>query len=93
MSPVSFFSLHLELYKNGDKIGDGTGFIYEEISLGKKFLITNYHVLTCRYPKNPESLLKGYPDSPDEIRFFIFNKRDYIAYPKLEKIKGLILSS
>ena len=74
MSAVSFFSLHLELFKNSNKIGDGTGFMYYDERSERNFLITNYHVLTCRDPKEPERLLSGYPDSPDEIQFYSWDE-------------------
>lgn len=71
VSKISFFSLNLNLFKNQIKIGSGTGFFYEYN--GEYFLITNYHVLTGREPKRPESLISGYPDSPDRISFDILN--------------------
>ncbi|MBD8108612.1 S1 family peptidase [Erwinia persicina] len=77
---ISLFPLNLSLLKNEIRIGSGTGFLYE---YGEKvFLITNYHVLTCREPKNPECLLPGYMDSPDSIHCAIpqFNEEShYIA--------------
>ncbi|MEK0167950.1 serine protease [Pseudescherichia vulneris] len=69
ISKISLFSLNLSLSKNGIVIGSGTGFFYEHEE--DYFLITNYHVLTCREPKNPECLLEGYPDSPDRVSFNI----------------------
>lgn len=77
MSPLSFFSLNLELRKAGIKIGEGTGFVYLHPVLKKTFLITNYHVLTCRDPKNPACLLPNYPDSPDEIVFYTFSRPSF----------------
>jgi len=77
LSPVSFFSLHLELYKNGNKMGDGTGFMYKPLPQGPKYLVTNYHIMTGRDPKKPEMLLPGFPDSPDEIVSFTLTKPDY----------------
>jgi hypothetical protein len=74
MSPISFFALHLELHKAGHKIGDGTGFIYIHPESKKKFLVTNYHVLTCRDPKDLARLLPNYPDSPDEIVFYTLSR-------------------
>lgn len=85
MSPISFFSLYLELRKSGKKIGEGTGFIYLHKESKKKFLITNYHVLTCRYPKAPASLLPNFPDSPDEIVFHTLSQQGFI--PKTGSIK------
>ncbi|HEA3124668.1 S1 family peptidase [Aeromonas veronii] len=81
MSSLSFFSLHLELRKAGRKIGEGTGFLYLHIDSKKIFLITNYHVLTCRDPKDPASLLPGYPDSPDEIIFHTLSKPTFSPQP------------
>jgi hypothetical protein len=69
ISKISLFSLNLSLSKNGRVIGSGTGFFYEYEE--EYFLITNYHVFTCREPKKPECLLEGYPDSPDRISFDI----------------------
>lgn len=75
ISNISFFSRHLELYKNSLKIGDGTGFICSHPDRECYYLVSNFHVLTCRLPSNPAMLLPGYPDSPDEIRFTL-NRRD-----------------
>ena len=74
MSPISLFSIHIEMIRNGKKIGNGTGFIYFYKETNSHFLITNYHVLTARNPTNPTTLLAGYPDSPDELRFKAFKK-------------------
>lgn len=60
------------MMRNGHKIGDGTGFIYYHKASNSHFLITNYHVLTARPPRNPSSLLEGYPDSPDELKWKTF---------------------
>lgn len=84
MSPISFFALHLELHKAGQKIGDGTGFVYLHPESNKKFLVTNYHVLTCRDPKQPARLLPNYPDSPDKIVFYTLSR------PSLESKSGSI---
>ncbi|QJT11640.1 trypsin-like peptidase domain-containing protein [Aeromonas sp. 2692-1] len=84
ISPISLFPLHLELHKAGIKIGEGTGFIYLHQDSNKKFLVTNYHVVTCRDPKDPASLLPGYPDSPDEIKF------STLMQPKLRPEIGAI---
>ncbi|MEQ6473834.1 serine protease [Comamonas sp. wu1-DMT] len=86
ISLLSIYSLHLELLKGGKKIGDGTGFIYLHQKSKKKFLITNYHVLTCRDPKEPARLLHGYPDSPDEIIFYMPSRPTYEPKPGSIKI-------
>jgi len=66
---ISLFPLNISLLKNEIMIGSGTGFLYEyEEDI---YLITNYHVLTCREPKKPECLLPGYRDSPDRIHCLI----------------------
>jgi len=79
MSPISYFVVHLELHKNGSNIGHGTGFIYKPYPKNEiKFLVTNYHVLTCRKPEEPEKLLPNYGDSPDEISFFTLTKPDLV---------------
>lgn len=75
-SPLSLFSIRLVLKRNGLKLGSGTGFIYQPDGIDRRFLVTNYHVLTAREPKNPTLLLDGYPDSPDEIEFFLLTKPD-----------------
>jgi len=74
ISPISLFAIHIEMIRNGHKIGSGTGFIYFHKEMKSHFLITNYHVLTARNPKEPERLLKGYPDSPDELQWKAFKK-------------------
>lgn len=60
--------------RNKIKIGSGTGFLY--VWDDEVYLITNYHVITCRDPKNPEFLLNGYPDSPDRIEFTLTKRND-----------------
>lgn len=74
ISPISLFSIHLEMIRGGKKIGSGTGFMYFHKASGSHFLVTNYHVLTARAPTKPSLLLSGYPDSPDEIRWSSLNK-------------------
>lgn len=88
ISLLSIYSLHLELLKCGKKIGEGTGFIYLHQKSNKRFLITNYHVLTCRNPKEPARLLPNYPDSPDEILFYIPSKPSYEPKPGSLKINA-----
>ena len=70
INPISFFSIHLDQLRKGIKIGGGTGFIYCQAESQKHFLITNYHVITARDPKDPKRLLTGYPDSPDELNWY-----------------------
>lgn len=77
MSPVSFFSLRLEMVRKGKVIGSGTGFIYKSHRVEQNFLVTNYHVLTARDPTKPETLLPEFEGSPDEIRFSLLRKDDY----------------
>lgn len=77
MSPLSFFSLRLEMMRKGRKIGTGTGFIYEPEGIGRKFLVTNYHVISARNPKEPQFLLPEFSDSPDEIQFSILTRPAY----------------
>lgn len=90
MSPLSFFSLRLDMIRNSKKIGSGTGFVYEvEGVTDRQFLITNYHVLTGREPQNPAQLLPNVnvPDSPDELEFSVLTEPDpsdpdQIFYPQ-----------
>ena len=77
MSPVSFFALRLEMVRKGKVIGSGTGFIYKSDRVEQNFLVTNYHVLTARYPTKPEILLPEFEGSPDEIRFSLLRKDNY----------------
>lgn len=77
MSPISFFSLRLEMIRKGKMIGNGTGFIYKSDRVEQNFLVTNYHVLTARYPEKPDTLLPGFEGSPDEIRLSLLRKDDY----------------
>lgn len=67
ISPVSLFAVRLEQRRNGRTIGHGTGFVYNHAQAKRRFLVTNYHVLTARDPRNPSMLEPGYPDSPDEL--------------------------
>jgi hypothetical protein len=62
------------MFRNRIKMGSGTGFIYFHKEMKSHYLITNYHVLTARDPKEPAILLDGYPDSPDELRWLAFKK-------------------
>lgn len=81
VNPLSFSSIRLEQYRNGLQIGHGTGFLVaveDEVTL-----VTNYHVVTARDPRAPASLLPGYPDSPDLLRFRAVQMRQPVA-PVLE---------
>jgi hypothetical protein len=77
LSPISFFSIKIEMKRNGHKIGNASGFIYRPKNIEQNYLITNYHVITCRNPKDPKFLLPEYPDSPDEICFSVLTKNNY----------------
>lgn len=88
ISNISFFSRHLELYKNNFKIGDGTGFICSHPGRECLYLVSNFHVLTGRLPSNPAELLPGYPDSPDEIRFTLNHRDDFESKTIQIKIDG-----
>lgn len=45
------------------------------------FLITNYHALTCRDPKQPSMLLPNCPDSPDTIELEVLSREgDFFIY-------------
>ena len=76
MSPISFFALRLDLMRNGVKIGSGTGFVYQPEGADRKFLVTNYHVISARDPKEPHKSLPGL-DSPDQIQFSFLRRPDY----------------
>ena len=94
MSPVSFFSLHLELVRKGKKIGSGTGFIYKPDGVDQNFLVTNYHVLTARYPDKPDKLVNGFEGSPDEIQFSALSRDNYepttYKLPMLQEGKPIV---
>lgn len=76
LSPISFFALRLRLMRNGRQIGTGTGFLYQHPDVDQYFLVTNYHVATCRDPTDPSVIIKGYPDSPDAIEWMTFQRQD-----------------
>jgi hypothetical protein len=80
MSPISFFSLYIELRLEEKKIGKATGFLYQPKERDDIYLVTNYHVLTASDPKSPSMILEGYPDCPDEICITFFNKDKYVPY-------------
>ena len=71
ISPLSLFPIPITQKRNGKTIGHGTGFLARPEKDAPTLLITNYHVLTARYPTTPSMMLPGYPDSPDEIEFRI----------------------
>ena len=71
ISPLSLFPIPITQKRNGKTIGHGTGFLARQEKDAPTLLITNYHVLTARYPTTPSKMLPGYPDSPDEIEFRI----------------------
>lgn len=77
MSPISFFSLQIELRLEGKKIGRGTGFLYQPKGKDKVFLVTNYHVITASSPKEPSVILEGYPDCPDEISISVLSRKNH----------------
>ncbi|MEQ0186230.1 trypsin-like peptidase domain-containing protein [Klebsiella sp. CN_Kp098] len=67
MNPISFFAVKLTCFHNDREIMVGTGFLYSHEDYENPILITNYHVLTCRYPKEPESLMGQIGSSPNKI--------------------------
>lgn len=79
ISPVSLFAVRLEQRRSGRTIGYGTGFVYHHALAKRRFLVTNYHVLTARDPRNPSMLEPGYPDSPDELVWSALTKPNFVA--------------
>ncbi|MBB6342910.1 hypothetical protein HNP49_003098 [Pseudomonas fluvialis] len=57
----------LELLCNGNSLGTATGFFYKHQS--NWYLVTNWHVLSGRYPKNGQPRHES-GAVPDECRFF-----------------------
>ena len=80
-----FFRCTWNFQNQAKKIGSGTGFIYFHRASNSHFLVTNYHVFTCRDPKEPARLLPGYPDSPDEIAFSLLSSPEFL--PRLGSIR------
>lgn len=72
-NPISLFSVKLTCYHNDREIMVGTGFLYVHENYQAPILITNYHVLTCRSPKNPASLLNNIGSSPNKIKCHIWS--------------------
>ncbi|HEM8614766.1 TPA: trypsin-like peptidase domain-containing protein [Citrobacter amalonaticus] len=72
LNPISLFSIKLTCYHNDREIMVGTGFLYNHKNYQDPILITNYHVLTCREPKNPASLLNNIGSSPNKIKCHIW---------------------
>ncbi|ECI3617335.1 serine protease [Salmonella enterica subsp. enterica] len=72
LNPISLFSVKLTCYHNDREIMVGTGFLYSHDDYKDPILITNYHVLTCREPKNPASLMEGIGSSPNKIKCHIW---------------------
>ncbi|MBT5824020.1 trypsin-like peptidase domain-containing protein [Candidatus Peregrinibacteria bacterium] len=56
IDPFTLIPLHLELYFNATCLSDATGFIIKENE--KYYLITNWHVVTGRHPKDGMPLSK-----------------------------------
>jgi hypothetical protein len=83
LSPLSLFSIRLSQFRNGILMGHGTGFLYKYLPNGETFLITNYHVLTARYPDKPALLLPGYGDSPDRLEFTLLRKVEDGTLPRV----------
>lgn len=72
LNPISLFSVKLTCYHNDREIMVGTGFLYSHEDYRDPILITNYHVLTCREPKNPASLMNNIGSSPNKIKCHIW---------------------
>lgn len=53
--------------------------MYHHASTSQRFLVTNYHVLTARDPRNPNMLEQGYPDSPDELVWSVLTKPNFVT--------------
>jgi len=74
MSPASCCSIYLQGIVNTVKgpkpFGFATGFLYAGPN-GTRWLVTNWHVVTGRWPDDPGSLVGGKPDSPSRLRFTI----------------------
>lgn len=51
----------------------GSGFFYKHSKHKRPFLITNYHVATARFPKEPESLIKKeFGSSPNKLKCHVW---------------------
>jgi hypothetical protein len=65
IDPLSGTSVYLKLYFGETQLSTATGFIVEHV--GKRFLITNWHVLSGRNP-NTGKPLSANAGIPDEVR-------------------------
>lgn len=88
ISAESFFSIRLEQRRNNIHQGWGTGFVYQGESNSQTYLVTNYHVLMARDPKEPSKFCSGYADSPDEICWYGWEKSSLISQIGSFKIDG-----
>lgn len=72
VSQLSLFPIKIIQLCKGEPVGSGTGCIFVSSPRGEHFLVTNWHILTGRQTQNPAELMPNVPDSPDEIRFSLF---------------------
>ena len=92
-SPFSFLPIPITQLRNGNVIGNGTGFFMRPDGRDISFLVTNYHVLTCRNPTDPGLILPGYPDSPDAMSFSLMKRvGEKVVFHEVT-IKGLANST
>jgi hypothetical protein len=72
MSPASSCSVYLQgivnTIKGPEPFGFATGFLYAGPN-GTRWLVTNWHVVTGRWPDDPGSLIGEKPASPSLLRF------------------------
>lgn len=71
-SSASCCSIYLQgivnTIKGPEPFGFATGFLYAGPN-GTRWLVTNWHVVTGRWPDDPGLLVGGKPDSPGRLRF------------------------
>lgn len=77
-NPLSAATVKIELKLNDTVISTGTGSFVERES--KIFLLTCWHVLTCRKPTAPSQTNGNVPGSPDHISFRFVGRKDLKIY-------------
>lgn len=72
IDPISIIPLQLESFLGDDSLMYGTGFIINHNT--QNFLITNWHVVTCRSTSNKQPILDTGQADPDKLKIWYHQK-------------------
>jgi hypothetical protein len=82
LDPLHFTTVRLEPYYDNMKLGDATGFFFEEVVDDRTtfWLVTNWHVLSGRNATDPKTCLHAHSALPNKLRLWLILKPDQPEY-------------